>query len=125
MMVPLRSAANLVSFPDESNELDSFTPWLSQPEDVQHRDEHTRRSAAKRVHVTRVALLISSAHLSDEFVTRGHKYDREKGQEQGWNASDMPLWENDTQILRRPCKEHLHRSVSIQAVVGTMGAVHS
>lgn len=37
----------------------------------------------------------------------------------------MPLWENDTQILRRPCEEHLHRSVFIQAVVGTMGAIHS
>jgi hypothetical protein len=50
---------------------------------------------------------VLAGYLSDTLVTSCEEDDKHEGEEEGNGAGDAPLAEDDAEILRRPCKEHL------------------
>jgi hypothetical protein len=65
-------------------------------------------------------VFVSSGEGAEAFVANGDKDDGDEREEEGEVGADVPLAKDDTEVLRVPCKEHLHKqqvSISVQGPV--------
>lgn len=66
--------------------------------------------------------IVASRYISHAFVSGGQEDDGEEGEDERERASDVPLREDDAEVLGGECEEHL-KGMARQSVLESIGWV--